>query len=377
VQAYRIAPGDVVSVVVWGQERFSQECQVNGVGTITYSVLGEVKAAGLTLTELQSSLESGLRKYLKQPQVSVTVRQYGALGTSVFVLGEVRSPGAYPLVSSAGLVQALAAAGGPTAKASEQITIAKARTGELLTVGLVEAVSAGLSSSGVSVEPGDVVIVNRKPEADQDRRYSVLGEVPTPGIFDMPADGDAHVLDAMQKAGLLEANGSAGGPAEGSGSVLDQRSRLADLEHAVLLRGEEVVPLDLAALLQGDVSQDLLLQPGDVITVPRRQLVTVYATGEVRSAGRYFMPVDSTVLDLLNAAQGVTQGANLGGAAVLRLVEGKPTPVSVDLGALLGRAEMKQNAKLQDGDVLFVPARGESNQQTFLRWLTLIAYWVR
>jgi len=372
-ETYRISSGDVLSITVWGEERLTQECQVNGAGTISYPLLGDVPAAGLTCSEFQMRLQKSLQKYLKRPQVMVTVRQYGALGMSVVVLGEVKTPGVYPLTSSSGLMQALAAAGGPTNLASGEINIVKARTGEFRTTGLEQAVpGAPVAPEGV-LEPGDVILVNRKPEAGEDRRYAVLGEVPTPGMFDMPAEAEVRVLDAMEKAGLLKTNPGSGAP----GNPAQEQSRTADLEHALLTRSEVVVPLNLAALLGGDTSQNLLLQPGDVLTVPRRSLVSVYAIGELRTPGRQMLPPNSTVLDLVNAAGGASSAAKLSDATILRLVDGKPTPVPVDLGKLLRRADPKQNVTLQEGDVVYVPTKGERREREIWRWLYLVPYLLR
>jgi len=367
-RAYRITSGDVVSIAVWGQDRFTQECQVNGSGTISYPLLGDVRAAGLTCPELQTALQERLGQYLKSPQVMVKVVQYGALGTSVFVLGEVKNPGVYPLGSDATLLQALAAAGGATSLASGQVTVARASTGEIRTVGLEQA-RPGLSPTPEAMlAPGDVVMVNRKAEADETRRYSVLGEVPKPGRYEIPSAGEVTVLEAMEKAGLLNQDRT-GGPGTPGGAA----ASAADLGSAMLTRGEVVVPLNLAALLQGDTSQNLLLQAGDVLTVPKRACLTAYALGEVRTQGRQALPVAATVVDLLNASGGVTQSALLSKATILRLVAGQPKSLAVDLGALLSRAEARQNITLQDGDVLFVPAKGEQDR-SLLSFLPILPY---
>ncbi len=372
-QTYRIASGDVLSISTWGQEKFSQDCQVNGVGTISFPVLGEVQAAGLTLSEFQASLQEGLRKYLKHPQVSITVRQYGALGTSVFVLGEVKTPGVYPLVSRAGLMQVLAAAGGPTAQASGRISVIKARTGEFVETGIEQA--TGAPSPEALIEPGDVILVDRKAEADESRQYAVLGEAPTPGMFAFPPTGEVHVLDAMQKAGLLSAGSGSGGDRGFTG--LEDRLRTADLEHSLLSRGEVVVPLNLVALVRGDTSQNLLLQSGDVITVPRRNLINVYAMGEVRTAGRQLLPAGATVFDLLSAIGGVTSAARPGRATIVRQVGQQPESLPVDLDGILRRADAKQNVQLQDGDVLYVPGKGERGRDwtSFVPLLPYLRYW--
>jgi len=354
---YRISPGDVLSITVWGDEEFSRECQVNAAGTISYPLLGDVPAIGLTCSEFEGRLSERLRKYINEPEVVVTISEYGTLGMSIFVLGEVKNPGMYPLAPGTGLLGALAAAGGVTDLASGVVTIAKARTGEIHTHGLEQA----LRGAGAVVEPGDVVVVSRSASADEDRRYSVLGEVPNPGMYEMPAKGALLVLDAMEKAGLLSKGSGSDNP--GSPISLQERFPTADFENALLTRDEVVVPLNLVALLQGDTGQNILLKAGDVLTVPRRSLVSVYAVGEVALQGQQQLPSGSRILDLLNAAGGVRQGADLGGAKVLRPVgvEGEVTSISVDLARLLNSGDAEQNLVLQDRDVLVVPPRGQPN----------------
>jgi polysaccharide export outer membrane protein len=368
-EAYRICPGDVLTVTVDGEETLTRECQVNGAGTISYPLLGDVAAAGSNCGELRTRLEDGLKKYLKYPHVMITVRQYGQVGMSVFVMGEVQHPGLYPLASGSGLMQPLAAAGGMTELAGRQVTIMKARTGESRTVSLDE---VGRNPAEVLLEPGDVILVEHRGEA----RYAVLGEVPAPGMFDIAANTQVRVLDAMTKAGLLpQASDQQGGatPVGIGRNLLDDPTRTADLEHSTITRGQTTIPVDLAALLRGDTSQNLVLQSGDVLTVPTRPLVRVFALGEVRTPGRESLPEGATVLDLLNAAGGTTTGARPSETSVLRMVEGKPTAMPVNLDRVLHDGDLTANMKLQDGDVLYVPPRGQSNQNAW-RLLTVLPF---
>jgi protein involved in polysaccharide export with SLBB domain len=326
-------------------------------------MLGDVPVSGATCTDLRSKLETDLAKYLKTPEVTVTVRQYGTTGMSVFVMGEVKSPGAYPLVNGAGYIQALAAAGGLGEAASGEISLVKARTRQSSTFVLGDGATSG-GAANPTLEPGDVILVLRKREM----RYAVLGDVPKPGMFGMPVRGEVRVLDALEQAGLLTPSSDlqSGGRSQDS---LDDPSRTADLEHAQLTRNGTTTYLNLVALLRGDTSQNQAVQSGDVLTVPRRRVVTAYAMGEVRAPGRISLPVNATVLDLLNAAGGTTTNARPSQGRIVRLANNQPTSIQVNIGDLLGKGEQKQNVVLQDGDVLFVPPRGDQTQA----WRTIIA----
>jgi polysaccharide export outer membrane protein len=145
----------------------------------------------------------------------------------------------------------------------------------------------------------------------------------------------------------------------------------------VLTRGEVMVPLNLSRLLEGDTSQNLLLQPGDVLTVPRRLLMEVYLLGEVRTPGRHLLAPGATVLDSLNAVGGATSSAKLHDATILRVVDGEPTSLPVNLNKLLREGDAEENLCLQQGDVLFVPTRGERGRDiwSFLPLLPYLGGW--
>jgi len=94
--AYEIGPGDVLQVLVLGQQALSGDFAVGSDGIITYPFVGKVKAAGMSPTELERKLTTLLGDgYFKHPQISVSVKQYKS--QRVFVTGEIPKPGPYGL----------------------------------------------------------------------------------------------------------------------------------------------------------------------------------------------------------------------------------------------------------------------------------------
>ena len=80
---------------------------VEADGTFTFPLIGRVKAGGLTLRSVEEALRKELSNgFFKNPQVSVAVEQYRS--QRVFVVGEVRMPGTYPLTGDTTLIEALA-----------------------------------------------------------------------------------------------------------------------------------------------------------------------------------------------------------------------------------------------------------------------------
>lgn len=108
-QPYRIAAGDKVAVVVFGQPDLSGESTVDRGGNIRLPIVGEVRAATLTPSELEKSIVHSLEQgYVRRPTVSVKIAEF----RPIYVLGMVRTPGPYPYREGQSLLAAIAHAGG-------------------------------------------------------------------------------------------------------------------------------------------------------------------------------------------------------------------------------------------------------------------------
>jgi polysaccharide biosynthesis/export protein len=110
--SYLLQPGDQVSVSVWKEPDLTSDLLVRPDGAITLPLAGQIDAAGHTVEEVRSTIDSRLRKYIPDPAVTVTLKQ--ALGNQIFVLGKVNKPGNYPIPRPIDVVQALSLAGGTT-----------------------------------------------------------------------------------------------------------------------------------------------------------------------------------------------------------------------------------------------------------------------
>ena len=113
---YTIQPGDVVLIRVFNQPDMSARSKVREDGKISIPFLNDVVAAGFTPNALAQQLQVRLKEYINAPVVTVSLEE--ARPFAVSVLGEVNKPGLYPVPAGAGVLQALAAAGGLTQFAS-------------------------------------------------------------------------------------------------------------------------------------------------------------------------------------------------------------------------------------------------------------------
>jgi polysaccharide export outer membrane protein len=131
VSEYRIGAGDVLEISTWKEPELTRrEVLVRVDGRMSFPLLGDIPAAGMTPVELTDTIQKGLTNYVTAPVVTVTVTNPGS--QRVYVLGEVLRTGEYPLTKNLTVLQAFALAGGFTQWASkdEIILLRKAGTKE-------------------------------------------------------------------------------------------------------------------------------------------------------------------------------------------------------------------------------------------------------
>ncbi len=107
---YVIQPGDVLQIRVFNQPEMSTRARVRDDGKVSIPFLNDVVAAGFTPNALAQQLQTRLKEYINAPVVTISLEE--ARPFSVSVLGEVNKPGVYAVPVGAGVLQALAAAGG-------------------------------------------------------------------------------------------------------------------------------------------------------------------------------------------------------------------------------------------------------------------------
>jgi polysaccharide export outer membrane protein len=116
---YLIGAGDILEIVTWKEEDFTRaEVLVRFDGKISFPLLNDVQAEGLTPVELKRVIERGLKDYVSNPEVTVHVRS--PLSKTFYILGEVANTGEYPLGKHLTVLQAFALAGGFTEWASKK-----------------------------------------------------------------------------------------------------------------------------------------------------------------------------------------------------------------------------------------------------------------
>ena len=190
----KLAPGFLVSLNVLDDPDFTGAFRIDEQGDIALPVLGTMHIAGATVSEARLQIAKKLleEKILKDPQVQLSILEYSA--TEVTLIGEVASPGKYPLLVPRKLVDVLALAGGTTIAAGNEIQITPGSPGANQVLVHYSKATNPRAVEDVLVHPGDTVQVKRAGIV------YVLGAVMRPGGYVMQEEGTLTVLQAISMA---------------------------------------------------------------------------------------------------------------------------------------------------------------------------------
>jgi polysaccharide export outer membrane protein len=174
-------------------------------------------------------------------------------------------------------------------------------------------------------------------ELYRSQKIHVVGEIRNPGTY--PLTGDMNLIEAIARAGSTLPSAS--------GEALIVRARAGKSSAVRQLPGTEnvdVKTVDLKELQSGALSQNVALRDGDTIFVPRAE--SVYVFGQVKSPGAYSIQRNTTVLQALSLAGGITDRGATGRIKIVRIEKGKTVEVRVKLTDLV-----------RPGDTIIVPER--------------------
>ncbi|MCR9134934.1 MAG: polysaccharide export protein [Alphaproteobacteria bacterium] len=131
IEPYRLDSGDSLRITVFEQADLTNTYAIDQAGYVAFPLIGSVSARGRTVQELENQIAVKLRKgYLRDPDVSIQVDQH----RSFFIMGEVNSAGQYSYVPGMNAQNAIAIAGGYTARANQaNVDITRKVNGEVMT----------------------------------------------------------------------------------------------------------------------------------------------------------------------------------------------------------------------------------------------------
>jgi len=328
------------------KKEMDKEVAVRLDGKISFPLIGEVQAAGLTASQLTDAVVKELSKSVKNPNVSIVVKEIRSF--RIFIIGRVAKPGVYPLKPGMPVLQALTLAGGLTDGADLPAAYI-VRSGERITVDLRRLIQEADFSQNLPLKTDDTLVVpevvaGANPQEVLERRIYVLGKVQKPGVYTI-----------RQEVPILHAIFLAGGLIEPA----------ADLAGAFVIRGKERLPVDLRRLIQGgDLSQNLMIRHEDTIVVPEGGEVqnAVFIMGEVLKPGAYPRADALTLMKLVSMAGGFAKFAAPSRVTLIRqtggrdgIAKGAQTRLRVNVNAIQSNPKANPDIALQPGDVVIVP----------------------
>ncbi|WP_238546815.1 MULTISPECIES: SLBB domain-containing protein [unclassified Synechocystis] len=419
---YTLGPGDRLRVDVLQVEGLSGEYQVLVDGTIGFPLIGTVRVVDLTIPELNQLLVNQYAKYIRRPLVTAILTVPRPL--SITLAGEVNSPGAYALAIEGGqkfptLTQVIQQAGGltPVSDISRvQLRRQKGNYEENYSINLWELLREGNSRQNVTLRDGDIVIIPSKTATDprevrqladanfgirfeQEINVAVIGEIFRPGSY--------KLSPAIRASSIGEVGGGGGGGGSSLNVENTQPVRLtqaiqeaggiksqADIRNVEVRRENrdgnfELIVVNLWELLdEGNLDKDVILQNGDVITVPQaKQLspdefeaiatanfsprsITVNVVGEVRRGGAIQLQPNSTLNQAILAAGSFDPiRADKASVDLIRLnPDGTVTRLNIapDFGLNISS---DRNPTLRNNDVVLVNTSGLTQATDTLREL--------
>jgi len=262
VAEYVLGPDDQILIRALDPEEISgKNVLIETNGYISLPMVGRVRASGLTISQLEAEIVSRLKEYIREPQVSVSIAEFGSQPVSV--VGAVGNPGIIQLRGHKTLLDVISQAGGLKNEAGNSITITRRKENGPIPLPLAMPDSSGEFSvaevstksilegrnplENIQIRPRDVITV---PRAEL---IYVVGAVRRPGGFALNEREHISVLQALSLAEGLDRVASAG------------NARILHSSDGGATRTETSV--DLNKILAGK-TEDVPLLANDVLFIP-------------------------------------------------------------------------------------------------------------
>jgi protein involved in polysaccharide export with SLBB domain len=334
LKAYEVGINDVIRIEVAGHQDISLDFSVALDGTIPYPYLGAIYVEGKTLKEIQDEITKKLDEgYVKSPVVSVALKQ--SLSKKIYVYGSVVESGVYPYEHNLTVGKILLIAGGlKNPSTYGKVIVRRKRENESgfsdISLDLKD-ILRGNTNNDMSLIPDDIVII------ESAEKVFVQGEVEKP---------KSYILEENMTVGRVLS--LAGGITEG-GLYGKVRVRRIHEDGS----GYDDIELDLKGVIEGHNSEDMLLQPDDIVIVERNK--TFFIHGEVNRTGKYTLEENMTVVKAITEAGGIKESGLYGTVKIRRKIKDEAgyEDIKVNLKGIISGA-VKEETLIQPNDILII-----------------------
>lgn len=409
---YTLGSGDRIRIDVFDVPEYSGEYVVLVDGTLNLPVVGSVSVQGRTLQQASAAISSLYSRYVRRPLVTLSL--LAPRPVTLAIAGEVNRPGTYTVAPGGGgaggaggqfptLTQAITLAGGITqAAAVGEVRIQRRTPAGTYTANLWELLRNGNLAQDVKLRDGDSIFIptvadvnpsdtrvladaSFAPQQVEPINVVIVGEVGRPGPYEITGGGVGTGGATGAVTGAVTGVAGAGGGAAGGPPTVTKAlqvaggiTAMADVRNLAIRRitrsGEaRIINVNLWDLLRaGDVSQDVILQNGDTITVPTAtamdpaeatqlagasfspNTIVVNVVGEVARPGAIPVPPNTPLNQAVLAAGGFNNRSRKSEVELIRLNPNgsvSKRKVSVDLAQGIND---EGNPTLRNNDVVVV-----------------------
>lgn len=262
-----IGADDSVTIVATKAEDLNKQWRVGASGYLNLPLVGRIQVAGMTAEQLETELQSRLKEYIVDPQVSVYLSEFRSM--PVTVTGAVERPGVTQVQGAHGLFDVLMRAGGPK-DAGEFVTVTRRLDrgrishpamhevdgSSVVELPLGSVLEGRGPAADLPIQTGDVITVSN---VKQQRLVYILGAVLKPGAVELVAQDKVSLLKLLAVAG-------------GFTNIAARDSTY--IRHAAQSDGKvETTTVNISKLLKGK-APDVDLAAGDMVVVPSSKLAT-------------------------------------------------------------------------------------------------------
>jgi protein involved in polysaccharide export with SLBB domain len=328
---YVVGPGDEVRIALWGRINATHTLTIDRDGKITIPSIGPLTVAGMTFEEMSAYLIKQAEQ-ITGTNVDVSM---GALRTiPIFILGDVRRPGAYTIGAFATITDALLLAGGPTEIGSMRNIELRRKDKVIQTFDLYDLLLKGDKSKDVVLHAGDIVFV---PVIGS--YVGVAGNVKRPALYELTNNKSLAYLFALA-----------------GGIIPTAYTQQIQVERTIKNEKQVVIDIDDKHLEQ---AKSVMLQDADLVkvfSIVDRDVNVVYLNGNVKRGGKYAMAPGMRLRDILRDANDLMPDTHFDYALIKRLQPPAMDPLLIpfNLGDLLLRNDPASNLLLQPLDSVYI-----------------------
>jgi len=250
-EEYYLGYHDILTITVFGRQDpvkgttdITRDAEIRDDGMISYPLIGDLMAAGLTIPDLQQNIIEKLKEYITNPKIDIQVKEYGSRDVSI--LGEVNKPRVIYLRGKTTLLEAVAKADGLTDKANLK-GVYIIRRDRIIPIDLHTLITEGDLKYNLDLKRKDIVYI---PNI-QDQRVYVIGEVKSPGVIPF----------AGKLLTVAEVIGSAG-----DFKVSAKKSNIKIIRGG--LEKPTIITVDFNRIIEGNISENIELHSEDIVFVP-------------------------------------------------------------------------------------------------------------